>query len=46
MAVKTLKSETEENRVKFLREAAIMGQFEHSNVVKMYGVVLSESPVM
>ena len=46
MAVKTLKSDTGENRVKFLREAAIRSQFEHNNVIKMYGVVLSENPVM
>ena len=46
MAVKTLKSETEEDKVKFLREAAIMGQFEHKNVIKMHGVVLSGNPVM
>ena len=46
MAVKTLKSEKGENRVKFLREAAIINQFKHNNVIKMYGVVLSANPVM
>ena len=28
----------EEDRVKFLQEATIMGQFKHHNVVEMYGV--------
>ncbi|XP_065826092.1 ephrin type-A receptor 4a-like isoform X2 [Oscarella lobularis] len=46
VAVKKLKSETEENRIKFLREAAIMSQFKHNNVSKMYGVVLSGNPMM
>ncbi|XP_065826558.1 uncharacterized protein [Oscarella lobularis] len=46
VAVKTLKSDTGENRVKFFREAAIRSQFEHNNVIKMYGVVLSENPIM
>lgn len=27
-------------RVKLLREAAIMGQFHHPNVLKLYGVVV------
>ena len=43
MAVKTLKEGSgEEDRVKFLQEAAIMGQFKHPNVVEMYGVVQGE----
>ncbi|XP_065826080.1 uncharacterized protein [Oscarella lobularis] len=46
VAVKTLKSEKGENRVKFLREAAIINQFKHNNVIKMYGVVLSANPMM
>ena len=46
MAVKTLKEGSgEEDRVKFLQEAAIMGQFTHPNVVKMYGVVSDGEPV-
>ena len=40
LAVKTLKSgASEEDSVKFLQEAAIMGQFKHTNVITMYGVV-------
>eukprot|EP00118_Oscarella_pearsei_P023084 m.272060 g.272060 ORF g.272060 m.272060 type:complete len:1760 (+) comp40559_c1_seq3:144-5423(+) len=46
VAVKTLKSDSKENRVKFLREAAIMGQFKHRNVIVMHGVVLSGNPLM
>ena len=46
VAVKTLKEGArEEDRVKFLQEAAIMGQFKHFNVVNMYGVVTSGEPV-
>ena len=40
VAIKTLKKEaSEEDRIKFLQEAAIMSQFKHPNVVTMYGVV-------
>ena len=46
VAVKTLKEgSVEEDRVKFLQEAAIMGQFKHPNVVTMYGVVVQGEPV-
>ena len=46
VAVKTLNPGVkEEDRVKFLQEAAIMGQFSHPNVVKLYGVVTTEQPV-
>ncbi len=46
LAVKTLKSgASEEDQVKFLQEAAIMGQFSHNNVIKMYGVVTLGEPV-
>ena len=46
VAVKTLKEGSEENdRVKFLQEAAIMGQFKNPNVVTMYGVVTDGEPV-
>ena len=46
LAVKTLKSGASEvDKVKFLQEAAIMGQFNHSHVIKMYGVVTLGKPV-
>ena len=46
VAVKTLnKGADGMDRVKFLQEAAIMGQFRHPNVVKLYGVVTQEEPV-
>ena len=46
VAVKTLNERSgEEDRVKFLQEAAIMGQFKHPNVVEMYGVVTQGEPV-
>ena len=46
VAVKTLKAGSlEEDKVKFLQEAAIMGQFVHPNVVKLHGVVTVGEPV-
>ena len=46
LAVKTLRPELpEEEKVRFLQEAAIMGQFSHPNVVKLYGVVTVGDPV-
>ncbi len=46
VAVKTLKEgASEEDRVKFLQEAAIMGQFKHTNIVTMYGVIKEGEPV-
>ena len=40
VAVKTLNSQcSESEKVKFLREAAIMGQFEDNHIVKLHGVV-------
>ena len=46
VAVKSLEGEsTEEERVKFLQEATIMGQFKHPNIVKIVGVVTTSEPV-
>ena len=47
VAVKTLNSQcSESDRVKFLREAAIMGQFEGDNIVRLYGVVTEVQDAM
>ena len=44
--MKTLQPLASENdKVKFLQEAAIMGQFLHPNVVKLFGVVTVGEPV-
>ncbi len=46
VAIKTLKAgSTEVDKVKFLQEAAINGQFHHKNVVKLLGVVTVGEPV-
>ena len=46
VAIKILQDgKTEKERVRFLREAAIMGQFSHRNIVKLIGVVAESDPV-
>lgn len=46
VAVKTLSdSATEEGKVCFLQEAAIMGQFVHPNIVQIHGIVTDRDPV-
>ena len=46
VAIKMLKTEaSEDEKVKFMQEAAIMGQFRHPNVVKLHGVVTVGEPV-
>ncbi len=46
VAAKTLKESSETiEKIKFLQEAAIMGQFNHRNVVKLFGVIVSGTPV-
>ena len=40
VAIKVLKRQSSiMEKIKFLQEAAIMGQFYHSNIVHLYGVV-------
>ena len=34
-----------EDRVKFLQEAAIMGQFNHPNIVKVMGIMVTDNKV-
>lgn len=46
VAVKRLAAgAAKENRLKFLQEAAIMGQFLHPNVIQLFGVVVREDMV-
>ena len=46
VAIKTLRPEAkEEEKVKFLQEAAINGQFRHPNIVRLHGVVTVGEPV-
>ncbi len=40
-----LASSSTVDRVKLLQEAAIMGQFFHPNVVKLYGLITLTNPV-
>ena len=46
VAVKTMEDgSSEEDRVKFLQEAAIMGQFDHPNIIKILGIVIERQHV-
>lgn len=45
VAIKTVKTTSELERIKLLQEAAIMGQFAHLNVVRLLGVVTVGEPV-
>ncbi|KAJ3600150.1 hypothetical protein NHX12_034100 [Muraenolepis orangiensis] len=47
VAIKTLKvGYTDRQRRDFLSEAAIMGQFDHPNIIRLEGVVTKSRPVM
>ena len=47
VAMKTIENKSsEEDRVKFLQEAAIMGQFNHPNIVKILGTIIDENEVL
>ena len=46
VAIKRLKAEDRESCVGFLQEAAILGQFNHPNVIKLLGVVTLTTPLM
>ena len=46
VAVKTMEGgASEEDRIKFIQEAAIMGQFDHPNIVKIMGITMEEKEV-
>ena len=46
VAIKTLNTGArDKDRLRFIQEAAIMCQFDHENVIKLYGVV-TETPRM
>ena len=46
VAVKSLNiNASDKDKLRFLQEAAIMCQFDHENVIKLYGVV-TEDPAM
>ena len=46
VAIKVLKRQSSVmEKIKFLQEAAIMGQFYHANIVQLYGVVTEGEPV-
>ena len=46
VAIKTLRpAANEDSKVRFLQEAAVIGQFKHPNIVKLHGVVTMDDPV-
>ena len=46
VAIKTLKrGSSEEDTIRFLQEAAIMGQFRHPNIVELLGIITLREPV-
>ena len=46
VAIKSLKVEDKDSCVSFLQEAAILGQFNHPNILKLVGVVTLTTPLM
>ena len=46
VALKIVKQEAaDEEKIKFLQEGAIMGQFHHPNIIRIHGVVTMDEPV-
>ena len=45
VALKSLTKTSEEDKVKFLQEAAIMAQFRHPNVIVLHGMIANGNPV-
>ena len=46
VAIKILKSSAEDMKTAFMREAAIMGQFSHPNILKLMGILSLSEPFM
>ena len=47
VAVKsTKKGVSDDEKIKFLQEAAIMGQFDHPYIVKVFGIVVTHQKVL
>jgi serine/threonine protein kinase len=46
VAIKMLNSPSRVDRVRFLQEGAIMGQFKHDNIVALCGLILDGEPLM
>lgn len=47
VAIKTLNANSHsDDKVRFLQEAVLMGQFDHLNVIKMHGLVIEQEPVI
>ena len=47
VAIKTLKvGSSPDQKLDFLAEASIMGQFDHPNVIRLEGVVTKSRPLM
>ncbi|EDQ85118.1 uncharacterized protein MONBRDRAFT_29610 [Monosiga brevicollis MX1] len=46
VAVKILKTQSDEALIELTREAAFMAQFNHDNVVRLHGVITKDQPVI
>ena len=46
VAIKNLKIEDDTSNIQFLQEAAILGQFQHGNVLRLLGVVTISKPLL
>ena len=45
VALKSLTKTSEESKIKFLQEAAIMAQFRHPNVIMLHGMIVNRDLV-
>lgn len=46
VVVKSLESDaTQDEKIKLLQEAVIMGQFHHPNILQLYGIINEEKTV-